>query len=112
MKGGRGRMIRKAFIMKVHEDQHEAYKLMHDEIWPDMVEMLKEHGLITYSIFLNEQTSELFGYVEVKDEERWNEVTVTEINKRWWEYMSPIMEVNEDKSPKTIDLKEVFHLKK
>ena len=30
--------------------------------------------------------------------------------KKWWYFMSDIMECNEDKSPKTIELKQVFSL--
>jgi L-rhamnose mutarotase len=33
----------------------------------------------------------------------------TAIVKKWWAYMSDIMETNPDNSPVAIELKEVFH---
>ena len=32
------------------------------------------------------------------------------IMKKWWDYMKDIMETNEDNSPVSIPLKEVFYL--
>jgi L-rhamnose mutarotase len=33
-----------------------------------------------------------------------------EIQQKWWDYMSDIMEVNPDNSPVSIPLEEVFYL--
>lgn len=103
-------MIRKAFKMKVYSDQHEEYHKRHNELWPEMETMLKEHGLIQYSIFLDEETSTLFAYLEIADENNWDETAGTPVNKKWWDFMAPIMETNSDNSPVTTDLKHVFHL--
>src|SRR5712672_2900763 len=59
------RMIRKAFKMSVHPDQHAEYARRHQPIWKELEDTLLAHGVRTYSIFLDEQTSELFGYVEI-----------------------------------------------
>ncbi|MDN4526647.1 L-rhamnose mutarotase [Fictibacillus fluitans] len=103
-------MIRKGFVMKVYEDQHEEYEKRHDEIWPDLVEELHKHGARNYSIFLDKETSQLFGYVEIEDEELWKKMSSTEINQKWWSYMAPVMETNRDDSPVAKDLKPVFHM--
>lgn len=103
-------MIKKAFAMKIYSDQHEEYRRRHDELWPEMRDMLKEHGAIQYSIFLNSETSELFGYLEIEDEERWKETAATAINQNWWHYMADIMETNPDDSPVSKELKHVFEL--
>jgi L-rhamnose mutarotase len=34
----------------------------------------------------------------------------TEIVKKWWKYMADIKETNEDNSPVTVALEEVFYL--
>lgn len=103
-------MIRKAFIMTVYPDKHEEYEKRHNEIWPEMVEELHRHGASNYSIFLDKESSKLFGYVEIENEEKWSEMAKTEINQKWWEFMEPVMETHSDKSPVSIDLKEVFHM--
>lgn len=105
-------MIKKAVRMKVYSDKHEEYKRRHDELWPEMEQMLKAHGAISYSIFLDVETSMLFGYLEIEDEERWALTAQTEINKRWWDYMEDIMDTNPDHSPIAVDLQPVFELYK
>jgi len=103
-------MIRKAFVMEVYPDQHEEYEKRHNEIWPEMVKELKNHGAHNYSIFLDKKTNQLFGYIEIEDEEKWKQMSLTEINQKWWAFMEPVMKTNSDNSPVTKDLKEVFHL--
>lgn len=104
-------MIRKASVMKVYPDKFEEYKKRHDELWPEMGKMLKEHGGHNYSIFLDEETATLFAYVEIEDEEKWSKVAETEICQKWWAYMKDIMETNPDNSPVSKELKDVFYLK-
>lgn len=104
-------MIRKASIMTVYKDQYDEYQKRHDELWPEMEAELKAHGVHNYSIFLEKETGKLFAYLEIEDEEKWSEMPNTAINKKWWDYMEPIMETNPNNSPVSIDLKEVFHLK-
>ena len=103
-------MIRKAFIMNVYPDKHEEYEKRHNEIWPDMVKELHNHGAKNYSIFLDKKSSRLFGYLEITDEELWSKMPETEVNQKWWRYMEDIMETNPDSSPASVDLPEVFHM--
>ena len=103
-------MIRKASKMRVFPECHEEYKRRHDELWPEMAETLKAHGAHQYSIFLDEETSALFACVLIESEERWRAVAQTEACQKWWAYMKDVMETNEDGSPKSWELKEVFHL--
>ncbi|KAF1300829.1 L-rhamnose mutarotase [Enterococcus sp. JM9B] len=103
-------MIKKAFCMKVYPDKHQEYEKRHNELWPEMRKMLTEHGAKNYSIFLDPQTSTLFGYLEIEEEERWQQTAATAINQKWWAYMADIMETNPDDSPVTKDLIPVFHL--
>jgi L-rhamnose mutarotase len=103
-------MIRKASIMFVHRDCYDEYKLRHDELWPEMAAELKAHGAHNYSIFLDKETGKLFAYLEIEDEEKWDQMSQTAICQKWWAYMEPLMETNADKSPVSIQLDEVFHL--
>lgn len=103
-------MIRKAFIMELFPEYQDEYRRRHDAIWPEMVRVLKEHGVSNYSIFLDKATSRLFAYAEVTDEEQWNAIAETDVCQKWWQYMKDIMATNPDNSPKSIPLEEVFHL--
>ncbi|MBS1157094.1 MAG: L-rhamnose 1-epimerase [Proteobacteria bacterium] len=103
-------MIRKAFLMSVNPDQHEEYQRRHDTIWPELVNTLKQHGASNYSIFLCKETSQLFAYVEIESEQRWNAIAGTDICRKWWDYMKDIMPSNPDNSPVSQELPSVFHL--
>jgi L-rhamnose mutarotase len=105
-------IIRKGFVMSVEPGKEAEYARRHEELWPEMEALLLDHGVRTYSIFFHERTHLLFAYVEVESEERWNLISHTEICRKWWEYMAPIMPHNIDCSPKSDDLTEVFHLTK
>ncbi|WP_339191397.1 L-rhamnose mutarotase [Bacillus sp. FSL K6-1003] len=102
-------MKRKASIMFVHKDKFKEYKQRHDDIWPEMADALKAHGAHHYSIFLDEETGRLFAYLEIEDEEKWRNMAETEVCRRWWKSMAPLMKTNADDSPVSIDLKEVFY---
>ena len=103
-------MIRKAFKMKLHPGQEAEYARRHAALWPEMKAMLREHGALDYSIFLDPETLTLFGYLEIEDEAKWAASADTAICRKWWDYMADIMDVNPDNSPVCTDLSEVFHL--
>ena len=103
-------MIRKAFRMEVFPDRHEEYEKRHNPIWPELHETLKSHGVHNYSIFLHAETNQLFAYVELDSEEQWNKLAETESCRKWWGYMKDIMATNPDNSPKSEELKQVFHI--
>jgi L-rhamnose mutarotase len=103
-------MIRKAFRMAVHPGRHDEYARRHDPIWPELQAVLKAHGAHRYSIYLDETDGSLFGYVEVEDEARWDAIARTPECRRWWRAMRELMPVNADDSPRSVALREVFHL--
>ncbi|MFC6322987.1 L-rhamnose mutarotase [Companilactobacillus baiquanensis] len=104
-------MKRIAQIMYLNKDKYQEYQTRHENLWPEMKQALQAHGATNYSIFLNKDNGELFAYLEVPDEKRYNEIAKTDVCKKWWHYMAPLMTTNEDESPKTLDLEELFHLK-
>ena len=103
-------VIRKAFMMSVHPDKHAEYELRHRSIWPKLEQAFKSHGVSNYSIFLNEETHQLFGYAEIESEELWQAIAETDICQEWWQFMKDIMPSNPNGSPVSQNLREVFHL--
>lgn len=103
-------MKRFAFIMKLKKGYEEEYKKRHDEIWPELQQLLRDNGIKDYSIFLEEDTGMLFAVQKLDGNAGSQDLGKTEIVQKWWKYMADIMETNPDNSPVTIPLKEVFHL--
>ncbi|TIV48253.1 MAG: L-rhamnose mutarotase, partial [Mesorhizobium sp.] len=54
-------MEKYAFRMKLNPGMRAEYKRRHDEIWPELVVLLREAGISDYSIHLDEETNILFG---------------------------------------------------
>jgi L-rhamnose mutarotase len=96
--------------MAVLPGQYEEYARRHAPIWHELEEALVAFGAHRYSIFLDDSDGSLFGYVEIEDEVRWNAIAETDVCRRWWRYMRDVMPVNPDDSPRSIALREVFHL--
>ena len=103
-------MIRKAFLMTLKPGCEDEYEKRHNPIWPELQEVLKQHGVHNYSIFLDRESERLFAYVEVESEQSWNDIAKTEVCRRWWSHMKDLMLTNTDDSPVSVSLDEVFHL--
>lgn len=86
------------------------YERRHNPVWPELQAVLKEHGVHNYSIFLDAGRDELFAYVEIESEQRWQQIAETEACRRWWASMKDLMLTNPDDSPVSVTLEEVFHL--
>ena len=86
-------MERYAWKAKVKEGMLEEYIRRHDEIWPEMKQMLHEAGVRNYSIW--NVGGDLFGYYECAHGVAFAAKTQaeSEIVDRWNEYMKDVMEM-------------------
>ena len=96
--------------MKLLPGFREEYIKRHNDIWPELVKLLKSEGISNYSIFLEEETNTLFAYQEQSGESSSQDLGTNEIVRKWWKYMADIMETNPDSSPVTIPLEQVFYM--
>jgi len=103
-------MQRVAFKMKLYKGKEDEYKKRHDEIWSELKDLLKQAGVKDYSIFLDEETNSLFGYLIIDGVNKLDELANKPVMQKWWAYMKDIMETNNDDSPVVVPLKEVFCL--
>jgi L-rhamnose mutarotase len=103
-------MLRLAFKMKLFPGKAAEYKKRHDEMWPELQALLKDTGISEYSIFLDRETDSLFGVLQVVDSAKMDALPQQAVMQRWWTYMADIMASNEDHSPVSIPLEEVFYL--
>jgi len=88
-------MTHYAWALEIRPGCEDEYKKRHDEIWPDVVAETKDAGIRNYSIFRHGLT--LFGYFETDDLERSIRLlSEGDANKRWDEFMAPIMKVEID----------------
>lgn len=103
--------MKKAFKMKLYEGMVEQYEKNHNNVFPELEKLFSESGVKEYTIWFDEETNYLFGYLDVENIKLWDEIPNTKACKKWWEFMAPIMETNEDNSPVSLDLKKVYDYK-
>ena len=59
-------MERVCFLLRVRPERLDEYKARHREVWPEMLDALRETGWSNYSLFLREDGL-LVGYLETED---------------------------------------------
>lgn len=103
-------MKRFGFKMKLKPGCAAEYKKRHDEIWPELAELIKSTGVCDYSIFLDEETNILFAVQKQSGESSSQDLGDNPIVKKWWAMNTDIMECNPDNSPVSIPLTEMFYM--
>ncbi|EWH10491.1 L-rhamnose mutarotase [Catenovulum agarivorans DS-2] len=103
-------MEKLAFTMKIYPGQAAEYKKRHDEIWPELSNVLKDAGISDYSIFLDEETCVLFAVLYCESKQKVDALPSNPVVQKWWAFMAEIMQTNDDNSPVSKPLKQVFHL--
>lgn len=103
-------MPRLAFKMKLHIGKEAEYKRRHEQLWPELKQLLKQTGIEDYSIFFDAETNYLFGVLKIDNPKAMDDLPNHPVMKKWWAYMKDIMDSNSDNSPVSVPLKEVFYL--
>ncbi|TDO90050.1 L-rhamnose mutarotase [Halanaerobium saccharolyticum] len=91
------------------ESTTEEYKKRHDEIWPEMLEVLDKAGIKNYSIWNSGR--ELFGYYECQDGEYADRIQAeSEIVAKWNHYMEDLLVSEENEEGKLVPVIEPMEL--
>jgi L-rhamnose mutarotase len=99
-----------AFKMQLNSGKLAEYKKRHDEIWPELVTLLRDAGVSDYSIYLDEDTNILFGVLWRTEPHKMAALPEHEIMKRWWAHMADIMQTYPNNEPVAKPLLSVFHM--
>ena len=79
-----------AFHLKIREGKELEYRIRHQNVWPEMLDLLKNSGVRNYSIFIENQ--DIFGCWECDDVDRTLRIiNDSDVNRKWQEYMSDII---------------------
>ena len=100
-----------AFKMHLNPGMAAEYKKRHDEIFPELVDLLHAAGVKDYSIHLDEETNTLFGVLWRRVDHTMDDLPNTAVMQRWWAHMADIMATNSKNEPVSVDLKPMFWMK-
>ncbi|MEJ0096992.1 MAG: L-rhamnose mutarotase [Bauldia sp.] len=103
-------MEKYAFKMKLNPGMAAEYKRRHDEIWPELVALLKQAGIADYSIYLDPETDILFAVMRRPADHDGEALAADAIMRRWWDHMADIMAVKPGNEPVATALVPVFHM--
>lgn len=81
-----------AFALRMRPGAAAEYKKRHDELWPEMRAMLLGVGIVSYEIYLHEESSLLFAHIVRRRDHRMDTITGFPIQQRWQRFMSDILE--------------------
>ena len=103
-------MEKRAWKAVLKPGMKAEYIKRHDEIWPEMVEVLKAAGICNYTIW--NIGDELFGYYECEKGVAYAEAVQAEspVVARWNVYMKDMMDMVRDETGATARLERVFTL--
>lgn len=104
-------MPRMAFKMYLIQGQEAEYEKRHNEIWPELVDLLHEHGVYDYSISLDETTNTLFALQNRRPNHTADEIGDVPLMQRWFKHMDGLLKTNPDGTPIVVPLREVFFMK-
>ena len=105
-------MQRVGFVLKVKQDLIDEYTGRHREVWPEMLDALRDAGWENYTLFMRADGT-LFGYFETP--ESFNAalegMSRHAINDEWQAEMSRFFEGSGGPADEMMEhLVEVFHL--
>jgi L-rhamnose mutarotase len=105
-----GQVETRAFVMRLKAGSVDEYQRRHDDIWPELADLLRGAGIYDYSIFLDEDTLQLFAVLKLRPGHTAATLPEHPVMRRWWDHMAPLMEVEPGNRPKEWALRQVFYL--
>ena len=103
-------MEKYAFKMKLNPGMEAEYRKRHDEIWPELVALLKDAGISDYSIHLDPETDILFGVLWRQDGHKMDDLPNHPVMRKWWAHMADVMATKPNNEPVATPLTTVFHM--
>ncbi|MEP1612097.1 MAG: L-rhamnose mutarotase [Roseobacter sp.] len=99
------------FRMQLNAGAAEEYRKRHDEIWPEVVDLLKSAGISDYSIHLDEETNLLIGILMRTQNHAMDDLPNHPIMRKWWAHMADLMETHADNAPVAVELPGQFFMR-
>jgi L-rhamnose mutarotase len=103
-------MERVCFTFEIRPGTEDEYKKRHDEIWPELVDAIKDAGFANYSLFRRGTT--IVAYVECEPDAAtaFAKLGPTEVNARWAKWFEDVIVSLTDENGQLYTLDEVWHL--
>lgn len=110
-------MKRYGWIIGIREEKIDEYKKLHANVWPDVLDVIKQCNISNYSIYMRkllDGKNYLFSYLEYVGEDLdadMAKMAADPTTQKWWEVCKPCQEPlpDRDEGQWWADMEEVFH---
>ena len=110
-------MKRYGWIIGVKEEKIDEYKKLHANVWPDVLDMIRQCNIRNYSIYMRklpDGKNYLFSYLEYVGEDfdaDMAKMAADPTTQKWWQVCKPCQEPLPDRDDGQwwTDMEEVFH---
>jgi L-rhamnose mutarotase len=102
--------MRFCFTFEIRPGTEAEYKRRHDEIWPELVEVIQGAGVSNYSLF--RRGTQVIAYCECEPDvtTAFAKIGESEANGRWSEYFKDVIVSLTDEDGELFVAEEVWHL--
>lgn len=100
-------------VIKVKPEKYEEYRKLHDNIWPEIVSLLKEANIQNFTIFYRDQyLFKYFEYVGEDYEADMKKLSEEEDNLRWLSFTDACQEPvdSAEEGVWWAPMEQIFHL--
>lgn len=106
-------MKRYGWVIGIRPEAVEAYKKLHANAWPEILETIRRCNIGNYSIYLKDDL--LFGYMEYHGsdfEADMAKMAADAKTQEWWKVVGPMQRPLESRGPGEwwASMEEVFHV--
>ena len=106
------------WVIGVKDEKIEEYKRLHSDVWPDVLDMIKQCNIQNYSIYmrkLEDGKTYLFSYLEYTGDDfdaDMAKMAADPTTQKWWAVCKPCQEPLTDcpEGAWWANMEEVFHL--
>ena len=103
-------MERLCFTFEIRPGTEAEYKKRHDEIWPELVEAIKDAGFANYSLFRRGTTIVAYAECEPDVATAFAKLAPAEVNVRWAKWFEDVIVSLTDENGQLYLIEEVWHL--
>jgi L-rhamnose mutarotase len=98
------------FTFELRPGMEDEYKRRHDEIWPELVEAIKDAGISNYTLFRRDRQVIAYAECEPDVATAFAKVGATDVNARWAAWFEDVIVRLTDESGDLFRAEEVWHL--
>lgn len=103
-------MQRFCFTFEIRPGTEAEYKRRHDEIWPELVDVIRGSGVRNYSLF--RRGTQVIAYCECEPDvaTAFGKIGAAEVNARWSAWFEDVIVSLTDEDGNLFVAEEVWHL--